>query len=396
MQDTSSIGSRLWQVRKERGLTQHRLAEAAGISTKMVSLIERDERTPSVPLVYKLADALGADPSRLLDRHDRLETAGPSKGILAVRNAMLVPEELAGLDVADDGEPLPLGVLGVRVEQAWELYWAGHLGQLAEVLPDLLRSARATERAIGSPACRPLAQTLQIASDLMVHVGHDDAAFGGSMRALRTAMRGDDPLQEATLHCTASWVLLHQGRLAFAENVARAAAEKIQPRGDATMAHLTVYGALLLSAAAPAAGAGNAGAVDTYMDEARMTALRFTGADRHDYHVSFGRSQLAMQRTHQQAVLRNPDAALTAAGLVARSDLRDISFGALQLDRAQAYLDKGNTSGAVDALLAAHKVSPVWAKNQGSWRLSAAAAVRAERHLSDRADKLAKAAGIRP
>ena len=161
MQDTGSIGYRLWQIRTERGLTQRGLAERAGISTKMVSLIERDERTPSVSLLYKLANVLGVDPSRLMDRRDRLEVTGPDRGILAVRNAMLVPEELAGLDLADDGEPLPLGVLGVRVERAWGLYWSGHLGKLAEELPDLLRAARATEREIGSPARRPLAQAYQ-------------------------------------------------------------------------------------------------------------------------------------------------------------------------------------------------------------------------------------------
>ena len=43
------------------------------------------------------------------------------------------------------------------------------------------------------------------------------------------------------------------------------------------MAALAVYGALLLSAAAPAAAAGSPDAVDTYMEEARVGALRFTG-----------------------------------------------------------------------------------------------------------------------
>ena len=44
------------------------------------------------------------------------------------------------------------------------------------------------------------------------------------------------------------------------------------------------------------------------------------------------------------------------AAQVERADLRDISWGALHLDKAQAYLEMG-TPGAEDALLEAYEVS---------------------------------------
>jgi DNA-binding XRE family transcriptional regulator len=393
MQDTTTLGERIQEARKQRRMSQETLAERAGISASFLAKIERGTRTPGVMTLFRLAAELDADTSWLLDRRDRLESGGRQRGIQAVRDALLAPGDLPGLDLGDDGPAVPLPDLERAVRTGWHLYWTGQLAGLAALLPSLLSSARATERETGTAACRPLAQSYQLAADLMVHVGNDDLAFAGAMRAMRTAVRGDDPLQEATLAGTASWVLLHQNRLGLAEQVAAKAAGGIRPSGKAPMAHYNVFGALLLSAAAPAAARGDADAVDGYMGEASVVALQYAHGDRHDYQVSFGRSQLEMQRAHQCAVLGKPDAALKAAGKAARSDLLAISWGALHLDVAQAALEmRGKARVAVNALLTAYSVSPEWAKHQGLWRDAAVSAVRADR--SGAARKLEEAAGL--
>ena len=394
MQHTISIGERLRTARKERGFSQRELADRAGISTDMISRIERDDRGLSLPTMYKLADALGMDPSRLLGKRERLEKGGQNRGVLGVRDAILTSWDIPGLDLGDDGPPATLDELRRAVDTGWELYWTGHLGLLASLLPPLLSSGRATEREMGAPAAGLLAQAYQLAADLMVHCGQDVLAFAGAARAIRAASRGDDPLQEATLAGTLSWALLHQGRLDQAEEVAALAAAKAEPRGQVPIKHLTVYGALLLSAAAPAAAAGNADAVASYMTEAKIAGMRFTEGDRHDYEVSFGPSQLAMQAVHQQAALREPARALAAARVVNRADLRTISWGALHMDVAQANLDLGRTPAAVEALLTAHGTSSEWARHQGPWRALAVSAVRAGRRRDTRTELLAKAAGI--
>lgn len=58
MKQTSSLGSRLRILRKERYLTQRQLATQAGISVNAVSLIERNEISPSVSTLQSLATAL--------------------------------------------------------------------------------------------------------------------------------------------------------------------------------------------------------------------------------------------------------------------------------------------------------------------------------------------------
>lgn len=396
MESTNPISVRLRQARAERKLTQAETAALAGISTVMVSAIERGERRPGIATIYALAGALCVEPSRLLDKRERLGEGGRDRRILAVRDALLAVSDLPGIPAGQPEAAVPVDVLERHVDYAWDLYWQGRFTDLADALPSLITAARASERDNGPASCRPLAQAYQIAADLMVHMGSEDLAFAAVLRALRAADRGDDPLQHATLAGTASWVLYHQGRLAESEEVAKAGALLAQPSGTVTMAHLTVYGGLLLSAAAPAAAAGNKDAVATYMGEAQIAALRFTEGDRRDYNANFGPTQMAMQATHQNAVLGEPGAALTAAKRVNPADLLPISFGALHLDIAQAHLDRGraHVAKAEDALWTAYEVSREWAGQQGLWVSLVADAAAAGSRLSRRMQKLKEAAGV--
>ncbi len=54
-----SLGARLRGLRKERALSQRELADLAALSPNAISLIERDEISPSVATLQRLAVALG-------------------------------------------------------------------------------------------------------------------------------------------------------------------------------------------------------------------------------------------------------------------------------------------------------------------------------------------------
>jgi transcriptional regulator with XRE-family HTH domain len=58
MPKTFSLGKKLRALREERGLSQRELAKLSGISANAVSLIERDENSPSVATLQRLASAL--------------------------------------------------------------------------------------------------------------------------------------------------------------------------------------------------------------------------------------------------------------------------------------------------------------------------------------------------
>jgi transcriptional regulator with XRE-family HTH domain len=71
-----SLGTKLRALREERGLSQRELSTQAGISANAVSLIERDENSPSVATLQSLAQALGVKMSYFF------EDDGPDKVLL--------------------------------------------------------------------------------------------------------------------------------------------------------------------------------------------------------------------------------------------------------------------------------------------------------------------------
>ena len=70
MEKKGSVGNKLRVIREERGLSQRELAQRAGISTNAISLIERDENSPSVSTLQNLAGALNIRMSYFFDDHE--------------------------------------------------------------------------------------------------------------------------------------------------------------------------------------------------------------------------------------------------------------------------------------------------------------------------------------
>ena len=67
MDPLEAFGHNLRAVRLERGLSQERLAELAGLHMTDIGRIERANRDPGVRTVAKLAHGLGVPVERLFD-----------------------------------------------------------------------------------------------------------------------------------------------------------------------------------------------------------------------------------------------------------------------------------------------------------------------------------------
>jgi transcriptional regulator with XRE-family HTH domain len=63
-----ALGKRVRELRKERGYSQEKLAELASVHENHVRRIEGGKANPSFLVVVRIAKALGARPSELLDR----------------------------------------------------------------------------------------------------------------------------------------------------------------------------------------------------------------------------------------------------------------------------------------------------------------------------------------
>lgn len=363
LSETGTIGSRLKTLRREQNLTQEELAEASGVSRDLIAKLEQGRRESArVTTLMKIANALDVDLSDLTGKRDRIGGDRDGGRVLALRDALISPTILPGMDAQDDGEPTPQAELERAVAAASGLYWKGDFGALLARLPGLIVEARRTFAQAGPAAVRPIALAYDLGASLMVHLGRDDLAAIGAERAIVAAHGGDDELLWATLHGTYSWVLLHQARLAEAEELAASMAARIEPSFSGDTDRVAAWGNLLITALAPAAAARR--------DVREYISLATAGAERLGgrvgvYQTSFGPSSVAMQATHAYTVLREPGRALDAARRVRPGDLMGISRGRHLLDVAQAHADARHRRTAIERLQEARDLSPVWFRHQG-------------------------------
>jgi transcriptional regulator with XRE-family HTH domain len=73
------LGSVLREVREEAGLTQEALADAANLHRTYVSLVERDLRSPTVAVLFRLCRALRIKPSEFVARLEMRHAYGVSR-----------------------------------------------------------------------------------------------------------------------------------------------------------------------------------------------------------------------------------------------------------------------------------------------------------------------------
>jgi len=65
------VARNLRLLRRERGWSQEKLGQEVGISTNYVGMIERQERSPTIKVIEKIAAAFEIDPIELLKEKRR-------------------------------------------------------------------------------------------------------------------------------------------------------------------------------------------------------------------------------------------------------------------------------------------------------------------------------------
>ena len=60
------LGAKLLAARTEKGLSLSDVKDAVGVDRTNLSLYERDLKSPTLPVLYRLAQAYGVPPSELL------------------------------------------------------------------------------------------------------------------------------------------------------------------------------------------------------------------------------------------------------------------------------------------------------------------------------------------
>lgn len=90
-----NIGRAIRALRVERHWSQRELARRARVTDALLSSYERGRKTPSLPSLGKLLDALGADLAQLEDHLDRVNERGPRHALASVRDRAVPGVDLA-------------------------------------------------------------------------------------------------------------------------------------------------------------------------------------------------------------------------------------------------------------------------------------------------------------
>lgn len=97
-----AFGSTVRAARSEQGIAQETLAHKAGVERSHMGKVERGEHIPSLPLIFKIAGALGCSVATLLvDMESRLAASVDTEDVTDVSAAT---EEVGGLSVRSPAE----------------------------------------------------------------------------------------------------------------------------------------------------------------------------------------------------------------------------------------------------------------------------------------------------
>jgi transcriptional regulator with XRE-family HTH domain len=288
--------------------------------------------------------------SSLREAADHPGSSASATGLAALRRAVQSgPSTQAKTTDAKDS---PTAVRR-RVATAFATYQAGRY-------EDAACHAAAAIRAVQQvPAADARVQALayQIAAIVLSKARHTDLARLAADQGMTAAEQAGDPYLRLSLLRTTAFTKAASGHRTDALVTIADAAADFSPRMARTALAASVYGTMLLTGALLAAGHGNRGLADTYLDEAHGVS-QIARADRNDLWTAFGPSNVAIHRTNVAAATGDMDVALASGGQLRVDHLPTERRVRLHLDVARASLAVGDREDALATLVRAEIAAP--------------------------------------
>ncbi|WP_343240255.1 transcriptional regulator [Streptomyces sp. SID14515] len=348
---------------------------------------ERANETRAETL-HILARSLRTTTSYLLgDRGD--EETTPDERWEGVRQAIQAPPVIAeGLE-----EPPTVEGVTAALGDTEPLRRADQFAATARLLPSLIRDADA----LGPEGREVRVRVLQLAGWLMIQTRQFDVAE----LALDRAMDDGSNLSQwgATVN-SRCWMLLRQGQLGKARELATHWADEMEPRriSRATPGELCAWGWMLLRVSAAAVRDNRPGEAADAMKLARAAAsvLGTERAHHADGMRTFGPTTIVLKSAENESIRRRPDKVLDLAkqvpigGVLPSTNNRNRHA----LDVADALVATRKYAEAVGVLQGIHDASPEWLPNQRYARDILGRVVERRRSLSPEIRNLAEVVGL--
>ncbi|MGH4023742.1 MAG: helix-turn-helix domain-containing protein [Pseudonocardiaceae bacterium] len=363
---TSAIGRRVRYWRIRRNLSRQQFADRVGRSTSWVDKVEKGERNLlRLPMLERVADALGVDPSALTDSSAATRAADcvDAVEVAAIRAALSRYRSLAA--PATDPRDVTFQQVARQlayIEHAWS---SSHFTVVSQHLPRLLDEAQTVavtaQAAEQVAAHRVLVVAYRLASSVLLKFGAHDLAWLAADRAMQVAVAVDDTLALAratrSVARSMSRTGQHEGARAAVVDMADRMRRELPGREHELLAP---YGMLFLAASIAAARHDDAALALEMHQEAQAAAGRM--GLRHETHqTSFGRGNIAIHRVAALVRLHETTSALDYAQAIDPALISNLSPERrvnYALDLTQALAGTGRHNDAVGTLFEAERIAP--------------------------------------
>ncbi|MFI8265024.1 transcriptional regulator [Streptomyces sp. NPDC085665] len=301
--------------------------------------------------------------------------------LIQLRAALTPPVGLTDLDGEAAEEEPNLRRFRRTVQDGAVLYHSDSYKSVASQLPGLLRDANSAVAYYDSgeehsQAVLARAEALQLAGRYLTQVRQYDLAYTALAGAITDARRADDKLIGASGVIRMCWLLLRQGRLDEAEQLASQTADVIEPRlSRATPDECAAWGWLALRAAA-AAGHNNRPDEARHYHRVASTAASAVGREHTGsffrHWTTFGPLTVGTKGVEDAMVVGDARAVVRKAGDDAMSPKAwksagrpsDENWNRHRLDVARAHARTNDPSAAMDELTGIRRASPEWLRHQ--------------------------------
>jgi transcriptional regulator with XRE-family HTH domain len=400
-----TLGQRVAELRRIRGLSQRDLAVEVSRSESWVSQVERDVLpVERVSVLQILADALGASVAQL--RPEAAQAPRPTETSTAdelgeLRLAMTGHPALRTLLGTDSADAVDLRELTATVDEVWQLTHSSQFRDLEARLGPLLKKLESGVRQLTGRRRKEAAALLNsaylAASAAFARQDEADAAWLAADRAARWAEDAGDPFATVVGNFRMGHAFITLRRPDQAERAATDAIAALRPltdQADCAPQALSLYGAMHLVLAVVHAREGNRSATRSAIDTARAVAARL-GEDRNDYNTEFGPTNVELHAVATAVDLGDAGEALDIAAGIDASGLSLERQSRLAIDLARAHIQRRQIGDAVAALLEAERHAPEQVPASGLVRALVADLLRlAGRRATPELTNLARRSGV--
>ena len=353
---------RLYRIDRKKSTVS--VATHAGITVRYLEMIEAGTKTPSLPVLRKLAKVLGVRTSALIGGEAPSEDhEGPVNPRLSDVERALYTYRSVSLSNRDD-TPLELPNLAQRIKSAWDTWlvspnkYTDTLSVLPSLIVDAESAVNAYERSAG--VCRQASEVYQLARAVLKHAGRIDLVPFVCDRAMRYAEETGDPLLIGAATWYVGQSLLSNDMPQAALDMGMVTAEKFERLlSDGTPEHFYVYGSLLQLAAIASVRTGDPWrARELLRGPARQAAQRI-GEGKGYHHIFFGPTNVDIHRVSVELEAAEISEALRMADEV---DISKIAYSERQTAHlyqvARCYECRNNDTAVFVHLKMAAKICP--------------------------------------